>query len=52
LARSYLERRRGSPPYAKRGAASDEYIEAFRALWTQPAPAYEGNFVCIRDVLF
>jgi probable F420-dependent oxidoreductase len=42
----------GSPPYAKRGAASDEYIEAFRALWTQPAPAYEGNFVCIRDVLF
>jgi alkanesulfonate monooxygenase SsuD/methylene tetrahydromethanopterin reductase-like flavin-dependent oxidoreductase (luciferase family) len=28
------------------------YAEAFRALWTQPAPACEGNFVCIRDVLF
>ena len=42
----------GSPPYAKRGAASDEYIEAFRALWTQPAPAYQGEFVTVHDVLF
>ena len=42
----------GSPPYAKRGKASDEYIEAFRALWTQPEPAYQGEFVAVRDVLF
>jgi len=42
----------GSPPYAKRGAASDEYIGAFRALWTQSAPAFAGEFVQVRDVIF
>ena len=42
----------GSPPYDKRGAASNEYIEAFRALWTQPEPAYAGEFVSVRDILF
>jgi probable F420-dependent oxidoreductase len=42
----------GSPPYDRRGAASNEYIEAFRALWTQSAPRYEGKFVAVRDVLF
>ena len=42
----------GSPPYGKRGAASNEYIEAFRTLWTQAAPSYEGEFIAFRDVLF
>jgi probable F420-dependent oxidoreductase len=42
----------GSPPYDKRGAASNEYITAFRALWTQAAPAYDGEFVKFRDILF
>jgi probable F420-dependent oxidoreductase len=42
----------GGPPYDKRGAASREYIEAFRTLWTQSAPAYAGNFIVIRDLLF
>jgi probable F420-dependent oxidoreductase len=42
----------GSPPYDRRGAASNEYIEAFRALWTQAAPVYQGEFVSVRDVLF
>jgi probable F420-dependent oxidoreductase len=42
----------GSPPYERRGKASDEYIEAFRVLWTETAPAYDGEFVSFKDVLF
>ena len=42
----------GSPPYDTRGAASNEYIVAFRALWTEAAPAYQGAHVTFRDVVF
>ena len=31
--------------FASRGARTDEYIEAMRALWTQPKPSFAGNFV-------
>lgn len=42
----------GSPPYDKRGAASNEYIEAFRKLWTEAEPRMDGAFVKIDDVVF
>lgn len=42
----------GSPPYDKRGAASNEYIAAFRALWTQADPTFDGAFVTLRNVVF
>lgn len=42
----------GSPPYETRGAASNEYIAAFRALWTQDNPAHQGQHVNFRDVVF
>lgn len=42
----------GSPPYDKRGAASDEYLAAFRSLWTQGEPKLDGAFVTLRDVIF
>lgn len=42
----------GSPPYPDRGAATYEYIEAFRKLWTEPDPRYDGRFVSLRDVVF
>ena len=42
----------GSPPYDKRGAASDEYLAAFRNLWTQSEPNLDGAFVTLRDVIF
>lgn len=32
-------------PYAQRGARSDEYLEAILALWTEPQPSFEGEFV-------
>jgi probable F420-dependent oxidoreductase len=32
-------------PFAERGPRATEYIEAIRALWTQPNPEYKGQFV-------
>lgn len=36
-------------PFAKRGARTEEYIHALRALWTMDAPSYEGRFVRFKD---
>ena len=33
----------GAPPYDHRGTVSDEYIQAFRELWTKESPAYAGG---------
>jgi probable F420-dependent oxidoreductase len=32
-------------PFDRKGARTNEYIEAIRALWTEASPAYEGRFV-------
>ena len=32
-------------PLAERGARTDEYIAAMRALWTDPEPSFNGRFV-------
>ncbi len=32
-------------PFADRGPRTTEYVEAIRALWTQPKPEYKGRFV-------
>lgn len=37
-------------PLARRGARSDEYLDAMTALWTQPAPAFRGAFVSFDHV--
>jgi probable F420-dependent oxidoreductase len=39
-------------PFAKRGAVTDEYIRAFRTLWTEEAPRLDGDWVKFGDVLF
>ncbi|MDX2158498.1 MAG: TIGR03619 family F420-dependent LLM class oxidoreductase [Hyphomicrobiaceae bacterium] len=41
-----------APPYERRGAASNEYIRAFRTLWAEAAPAFDGEFVKFRDIMF
>lgn len=41
-----------SPPYEKRGAASNEYIRAFRTLWRDEKPAFDGRFVRFSDIMF
>ena len=42
----------GAPPFAERGKVTDEYLQAFRALWTEPQPRFEGRFVKFADILF
>lgn len=37
-------------PFADRGARTDDYLAAMRAIWTRDAPAYHGRFVSFRDV--
>ena len=39
-------------PFAARGAVTDEYIAAFRALWTEAAPRFAGKWVAFDEVLF
>jgi probable F420-dependent oxidoreductase len=38
-------------PFAERGAVTDEYIHAFRELWTNPEPRFEGKYVTFRDIV-
>jgi probable F420-dependent oxidoreductase len=35
---------------AERGARTDEYLAAMRALWTEPAPSFQGRFVSFSGV--
>ena len=42
----------GAPPFARRGAAVDEYIEVFRECWTSGTPAYDGEFVRVSGFPF
>ena len=43
-------------PYKERGARTDDYLRAIRALWSSQAPdyapEYDGRFVKFRDVIF
>jgi probable F420-dependent oxidoreductase len=41
-----------SPPYDQRAAASEDYVGAFKALWTQDVAAYDGDFIAFKNVLF
>jgi probable F420-dependent oxidoreductase len=42
----------GAPPFAERGKVTDEYLQAFKALWTQDDPRFEGRYVRFEDVSF
>jgi probable F420-dependent oxidoreductase len=42
----------GLPPFADRGTVTDEYIEAFRELWTKDRPKMNGRFVKFSDIIF
>ncbi len=39
-------------PFAARGAVTDEYIGAFRTLWTEERPRLDGQWVKFDEVLF
>ncbi len=36
--------------FRDKGARTDEYIDAIRALWTQPAPSFKGRFVSFEGI--
>ena len=42
----------GAPNFAERGVVTDEYLQAFRELWTAPEPRFEGRFVKFAGILF
>ena len=39
-------------PFAERGAVTDEYLDAFRALWTQEKPRIAGKYVRFDGLVF
>lgn len=41
----------GAQSYERRGAVSDEYIEAWRCLWRERVAAYDGEFVSFSGVI-
>jgi probable F420-dependent oxidoreductase len=42
----------GLPPFAERGAVTDEYLAACRALWTNDNPHFAGKYVKFSSILF
>lgn len=42
----------GTPPFEERGAVTDEYIQAWKALWTQDRPSMHGKYVQFDNVMF
>ena len=42
----------GTPPFAERGAVTDEYIQAWKTLWTQDRPAMAGKYANFNNVVF
>ena len=41
-----------APPFKDRGRVTDEYLEAFKLLWTEDNPRYDGEHVSFADVIF
>jgi probable F420-dependent oxidoreductase len=39
-------------PFAKRGRVTDQYIAAFKELWTKEAPRVDGNWVNFDQLMF
>jgi probable F420-dependent oxidoreductase len=39
-----------APPFAERGAVTDEYVRLMRTLWTEELPQFEGKYYRIHDV--
>ncbi len=42
----------GAPPFERRGAVSDEYLRAFKELWTSDDPSFLGDYVSFQGVRF
>ena len=42
----------GLPPFEERGAVTDEYIRAFKELWTSDNPTFEGKYCRFSNISF
>ncbi len=42
----------GLPPFEERGAVTDEYIRAFKELWTSDDPTFDGKYLSFSDITF
>ena len=42
----------GAPPFAERGAVTDEWMMVCKELWTSDEPKFDGKYVQFKDVLF
>lgn len=42
----------GSPPFEERGRVTDEYLAAFKELWTKDDPKFQGKHVAFDNLLF
>ena len=42
----------GLPPFEERGAVTDEYIRAFKVLWTEDDPHFDGKYISFDDISF
>ncbi len=41
-----------APPYEERGKVTDEYIQAFRELWTSDKPSFNGKYCKFSNIIF
>jgi probable F420-dependent oxidoreductase len=41
-----------APQFSERGRVTDEYIKAFRELWTKDKPCFNGNYCNFSDIIF
>lgn len=42
----------GTEPFAERGKVTDEYIAAFRELWTSDNPTFNGKYCSFSNIVF
>jgi probable F420-dependent oxidoreductase len=42
----------GAPPFEERGRVTDEYLQAFKTLWTEEDPHFEGRHVRFANISF
>jgi probable F420-dependent oxidoreductase len=41
-----------TPPFEERGRVTDEWLQAFKVLWTEDNPRFEGQHVSFANVIF
>ena len=42
----------GLPPFSERGSVGNEYLRAFKELWTQENPSFEGKYCSFANIRF